>query len=216
MNRNVSIFRSDNKNTRHSKKALKRKIKSSSKSKPFVKRIKVKSISKNKRSLNYLYSPITYNLEIQNFCDKNNIHKWRFHPNSIDLDLSFSLFNNPSKVLTSLLNILYLAKTKSQFVTLLYKGHVSFGALYFVDTICHQIGTKRKWELKHNLPKKERTILNNLKSIFTNSTESADVYTINKRIKINRDNDLAIQQYSKQSKEIRDFIIQALRVSIPV
>lgn len=207
----IQIHRSDNKNTRRAKKSLKQKLNSHRKQRrKEIKRYPKKQ--KNKKKRQFFSSRVIYNREVQNFCDLNKIEKWETPPNKIDLDSDFSLFKNPAKVLRTLLNILYLAKTKSKYVTLAYKGYVSFGALYFIDTICWQIASKKRWSLKHNLPAKESKLLSNLKSINTNTSDSEYAYVKNYRIKINRDeDDLAMQSFKIKSKEIRDLIIQGIR-----
>ncbi|MDP3441580.1 MAG: hypothetical protein Q8T08_01860 [Ignavibacteria bacterium] len=207
----IQIHRSDNRNTRRAKKSLKQKLNSIKKEKRKEIRRYPKKI-KNIKKRQFISSPVIYNPEVQNFCDQNKIEKWKIPPSKIDLDSEFSLYKSPAKVLRTLLNILYLAKTKSKYVTLSYKGYVSFGAIYFIDTICWQIASKKRWYLKHNLPEKEKQLLSNLKSIKSNTSDSEYAYVINNRIRINREeDDLAKQTFKIKSKEIRDLIIQGIR-----
>jgi hypothetical protein len=118
--------------------------------------------------------------------------------------------------LSALLDILYLARTNRNSVNLRYKDKASFGALYFIDTMCWQIAKHRPWKLNHNLPAKEAKILSNLKSLNPNKTESEDAYIINTKVEINREeNPLAEQEHKQRSKEIRDMIIKGIREHQP-
>lgn len=214
----IKINKSDNANTRRAKKSFKKLLKRKLKRKNVLKgaRRKKKKQIREKKKRQYIFSPIKYSPEIESFCSSNKIQDWKNHSKVIHLDGEFNLFKNPSRVLGALLSLLYHAKTNRQFITLNYKGEeVSFGALYFIDTICWQIARAKKWYLKlNNLPKKTQIILSNLKSIATKKTEDHYAYIINNRIKINRsEDDLAKQEHKVKSKEIRDLVIEGIRAT---
>ena len=227
MAKKIVIYKGDNKNTRHAKKRFKRTLKSkrknhSSFSKPFVASGKESELEKKKQKnirkqhkrkrKQYKQSRVEYSPEFQRFCDINRLHEWNAPNKIIKLGEDFSFYKDPAKVLTSLLSILYHAKTKSDKIQLDYNGGVSFGALYFIDTMCWQVAQARNWRVNHNFPPKVTRVLQNLKSNRDSSTSNEDSYFINNRIRINREDDsLAKQNHKKKSKEIRDMIIKCMQ-----
>jgi hypothetical protein len=194
------INRSDNKNTRRAKKSFNNKQKRKNKTK-----------STHENPIVNEYTTL-YSSEIQHFYDSNRKIKKSSKNKEIELDDDFSLFDNPDKVLRSLINILHQARINHTYVSLKFKNKISFGALYFIDTMCWQIAKKKRWGLKHNLPKEAYNLLTNLQSIQSNTTDTKESYIINNRIKINRVEDaLARQVHKEKSKEIRDLIRKGIR-----
>jgi hypothetical protein len=148
-----------------------------------------------------------YRPEIQQFCDVNKVQNWKLHPTTIELNDDFCLFKDPSKVIKDLLDLLYHAKTDSNYVSLNHSGKFSFGALFLMDNLLWMIASKKRWAVHTNLAEKELTILANLKSIVSNKSESKYAYIINNQIRINRSDDkLARQLHKEKSKEMRDLI----------
>lgn len=227
MAKKIIIYKGDNKNTRHAKKRFKRTLKSKRKnhfsfSKPADKNKDESELEKSRRKnlrkqnkkkrKQYKQSRVEYSPEFQEFCDINRLHEWNAPNRLIKLGADFSFYKDPARVLTSLLSILYHAKTKSDKIQLDYNGGVSFGALYFIDTMCWQVAQARNWRVKHNFPPKITRVLHNLKSNKDSNTSNADSHFINNRIRINREDDsLAKQNHKKKSKEIRDMIIKCVQ-----
>lgn len=206
----IAISVNDNKNTRHSKKSFKNKIKRkdiSYKHLPFY----LQSDTNEKK---YLNSKVTFEDEIEHFCKVNHIHKWKHTNNIIKFENGFSLFDDPNKVIFQLLEMLHRAKVDNSKITKLqYTGYVSFGALYLIDTLCWEIGKKRIWKINcDNISEQEKQKLSKLRSFETSSYEDSCACMINGRITINRSDDpKATQSYKQKSKEITDLLQNAIR-----
>lgn len=210
MDKFLRISSSDNQNTRCAKKSFKKNLKTKLKR---VKRIKTKQLNAVRHS-NFSVSNkfAVFSSEITHFIESNKNILYNTNSFEVVLDDDFSLYENPQKVIFSLLNILNEAKKNSEFISLKYKNKLSFGALYFIDTICWEIAKSKRWELRSNLPERERNLLKNLKSIYSNTSESVFEYIINSKIKINRThNALAKQIHKEKSKEIRDLVIKGMK-----
>lgn len=209
MNKNIVINKGDSKLTRHSKKALNKKIKR--KDKLYAYRIFKATQKENENT--YLRSSVTYSHHIEDFCAINRIQKWKPSKNTIKLDEKFSLFEDPQLVLRTLLEMLHRGKISQQLTRLRYVGDVSFGALYLIDNLCWEIGQKRRWHvICENISEKEKEKLSNLKSISSSTYENMHAYMINEIVRINRSsNPKADQSYKVKSKEITDMVQQAIR-----
>lgn len=207
------IYKSDNKNTRHAKRQLKSRLKSNNR------RQKQPQYNNEISKNTDIEKPIHHNLklseEINHFFKINHSNLWRSKSNTINLTNDFNLYDNPERVLGTILDILYKAKTNQKYVTLNYKSGVGFGALYFIDTICWEIARSKKWHLNLNhLPSAEEEMLVNLKSFRTSSSDNKYTYIVHSKIKINREDDkLAKQEHRQKSKEIRGLIERGLAES---
>ena len=212
MNKTFIIHKHDTYNTRRSKKSLRNKIKRKGKEyfSPF-------SIEKGKnREGSYINSSVTYSENIEEFCQVNRISRWRISNSLIQFEDSFCLFENPEKVLRTLLEMLFRAKTSQTLTRLRYKGKVSFGALYLIDNFCWEIGRTRKWQvLIENITEVEKEKLSRLKSFRSSEYETVNAHMINERVRINRSGEpKADQSYRVKSKEITDMVQQSIRDSI--
>ena len=100
----------------------------------------------------------------------------------------------------------------SHYSKLIYKGNVSFGAIYLIDSMCWEISRARRWRLDHpNLPDDEKVILSNLRSITSSTYKSDEVDMINEKVRIQRnDSSQQVQAYRIKIKEITDMIKLAL------
>jgi hypothetical protein len=209
MYKRLVIYKSDNRNTRISKKSINKKLKRRRKNyvNPF------KHDKKREREKSYLRSSVTYSNDIERFCTVNKISRWKQSKNIIKFDDRFSLFENPDTVLRTLLEMLHRAKTSQQITKLNYAGQVSFGALYLVDNLCWEIAKKRQWQvICENITETEKEKLSNLRSLFSSTYETANAYMINDRVRINRSIDpKADQSYRVKSKEITDMVQKAIQ-----
>jgi hypothetical protein len=205
------IFKSDDFNTRLAKRRLRARIKSKRK-KLVENRLQNKPPAKKD-----LVKPIQHFLsiddEIAHFYNLNQSRIWDYKQKTIQLTSDFNLFDNPDKVLGTLLVMLHKAKSNSQYISFNYKSGVGIGALYFIDTICWEIAKGKRWFLKlNNLPPVEMEILRNLKSFKTQCSENIYTYIVNSKILINRTDDkLAQQEHRVKSKEVRDLVERGLR-----
>lgn len=211
MNNKLVIRKRDNLNTRLAKKrynnSQKRKLKSKYKLPYFY-------TPDSSLESTYKCSKVTYENEIENFCHKNLIHKWSPSNNVITFEDTFSLYDDPNKVIRVLLEMLHTAKTDNVSTTRLeYKGHVSFGALYLIDNLCWEIGKKRVWRINcQDINSNEKEKLSKLRSFQTSSYDDVNASMLNTRVYINRSEDpKASQSYLQRSKEITDLIQNALR-----
>jgi hypothetical protein len=213
MYKNLLIKRSDNFNTRHSKRSFYNKLKRKAK-----KYYAVPFYTKNddETENTYLRSSVQYENDIEYFCKVNHLHKWKPSNNIITFEDKFCLFEDSNKVIRQLLEMLHTAKTKNHSITKLnYKGHVSFGALYLIDNFCWEIGKKRIWQLDcQNITETEKEKLSKLRSFETSSYDDVNATMINERVPINRsDNPLAFQRYKVKAKDITDMLQNALRIN---
>lgn len=199
------ITKSDSQLTRHSKKNqnnnLKRKGKNYKGSKIYVN-------SQNKR--------IRFNESIEKFLFKNGSLVKDTNKLVIKLNTDFSLFNNPKKVLLSLLGLLKHAKTLSINPRIVFDGHTSFGAIYLLDNLCWEIGKKRKWVLERKkFSLEDKTMISNIKSIVSSNYEDENECMINERVLINRALDSsANQKYKVKAKDITDMIERAIKETL--
>lgn len=164
------------------------------------------------------YTPkITYEPNIEVFCQRNPNKSYRQYRGSIKLSSDFSLFENPNNVLTTLLRILNNAKQQKNYTRVEYTGDVSFGALYLLDAVCWEIASKHpKWKLSvENISRRDYEIQSNLKSFKTGISNTEEVYVYNNKIEINRiDNKLAKQSHKEASKTVRDLINKGIENEI--
>ncbi|TWR30464.1 hypothetical protein FPZ43_05855 [Mucilaginibacter pallidiroseus] len=164
----------------------------------------------------YKRSKIKFNNDIEVFCAVNNLHFWELKSSVIKFDNDFSISSNTDRVLKDLLILLRHAKTLNQNPRLTFNGHVSFGALYLIDTLCWEIGKRRQWVVSHpNLPDEEIEILKSLKSNVSSSVENEHEFLINERVRINRTTGSAGNQpYYARAKEITDMVQKAIGISL--
>lgn len=207
------ISKSDNWNTRHAKRQLRARLKSKAKKWHSSYNGFVKNLEQNHQETTHHHLRLSE--EIQNFYKINQNKIWKSKSDTIDLTKDFTLYDSPERVLGTILDILYRAKTNQEYVTLNYKSGVGFGALYFIDTICWEIARSKKWTLNlHQLPLAEQEMLVNLKSFRTSKSDNEYTYIVHSKIKINRaDDKLAKQEHREKSKEIRDLIERGLAES---
>lgn len=213
MPRKLTIRKTDNFNTRHSKKLFNNSIKRNAKK---YNAIPFYTEKDNEVENSYLHSSVEYENDIEHFCKVNHLHKWKPSNNIITFEDKFCLFEDSNKVIRQLLEMLHTAKTKNKSITKLnYKGHVSFGALYLIDNFCWEIGKKRIWQLDcQNITDTEKEKLSKLRSFETSSYDNVNATMINERVPINRsDNPLAFQRYKVKSKDITDMLQNALRIN---
>lgn len=208
MSKTFIIHRTDNNNTRRSKKTIRSKIKRKN-----HKYLNPFSLESNNASKNqYRQSPITYTQDIESFCDDNRIDKWKPSNNTIKFQDEFCLFENPGRVLRTLLEMLHRAKTTNQITRLRYEGNVSFGALYLIDNLCWEIARKRKWQvICEKISDVEKDKLSRLRSIVSSTYESDSAYMINERVRITRSGEpKAFQSYKVKAKDITDLVQRAI------
>jgi hypothetical protein len=207
------IFKSDDFNTRRSKRRLRALLKS--KKKKLSERQSQSTSSEDKEEDRPIQHFLNIDEEIATFYNINHGKIWENRQNAFQLTSDFTFSNNPDKVLGTLLMMLHKAKSNSQYVSFNYKSGVGLGALYFIDTICWEIAKAKRWFLKlQNLPPIEEEILRNLKSFKTQSSENKYSYIVNSKILINRSDDkLAKQEHRVKSKEVRDLVERGLRES---
>lgn len=159
---------------------------------------------------------IRFNLEIEKLLAHNINLVVSTKELKVKLNKDFSLFNDPGKVMISLIFLLKHAKTLANHPRIIYDGFVSFGALYLIDNLCWEVGKKRKWIIKtENFPTDEKSILANLRSSISSEFEDENEYLINERVVLNRKNGdpTAKQQYKAKAKNITDMIQEAMRIS---
>ncbi len=210
MSKGIIIYKKDSFQERIAKKRFRSKIKRKDKN---YRNNDKDQIVQNGVKITYHNSPIKFQQAIEYFCTINNVHQWKTQPSVIKFDASFSLFNDPERVLKSLLILLKHAKTLIINPKLVFKGHVSFGALYLIDNLCWEIGKKRKWVINSaSLPKEDKQILSNLKSVISSNYEDENEYLINEKVRINRGEDAkANQRYKVKASEITKMVESAMR-----
>ena len=209
----IKINKGDSSETRKAKKSFKRTL-SSKKRKGTYNPIESSSevIRGGKtKSINYT------NKYIQIFCDENNISTWGKRKQiAIQLDDSFSLFENANEVLIKLLELLYNANEYQNTPTIRVKGRISFGALYLIDNLCWEIGKKRLWSIQFkDMDESDKAILSKLRYLHSkdNSVYQDDIsYMINEKVEINRNIlPMAKQKYNEKAKDITDMVIQGMK-----
>lgn len=206
-------YKSDNHNTRHSKNQLRSRLKSKVKRK--LNQKKQIPTSSGTKPYGSKQKKLNLSNEITNFYSINKQKIWKTKSEKINLTTEFNIFDNPERVIGTILDILYKATTNQEYVTLDYKSGVCFGALYFIDTICWEIARSKKWVLNlQHLPMAEREMLLNLKSFRTSCSDNQYTYIVHSKIKINRTDDkLAKQEFKLKSTEIRELIGRGLSES---
>ena len=159
-----------------------------------------------------------YSHDIERFISSNKKYTTsKNQQNIIDLSDDFCLFNNPSKVLFQLVNMLAYAKSKNTIeLTNKGKGKISFGALYLLDNLCWEIGRKKLWRSKlTSLTSEDQQLFANLKSVENQTSDTPYAYIINSRIRINREDDkLAKQIHREKSTEIRALVKKGINDNI--
>lgn len=155
---------------------------------------------------------LVYDDPVENFCQVNNMDQWnKARQRRISLTAELGLYEDPEKVLKSLLHLLYDAKRYSGYPTLQYRGKVCFGALYLLDNMCWEISRHRSWQLKlSDMPASEREKLAKLRSFETSGYESTTACMLNEAVFINRKSGLAAQTYRRRSQELREIIEKAI------
>jgi hypothetical protein len=160
----------------------------------------------------------TYPLHIEAFCLTNHIHTWgKRIQNSIRLDDSINLFDNPEKVIRTLLEILYNARYYRNYPTLNFNGkRAPFGTLYLIDNLCWEVARKRSWGFHYkDMNISDASMLSKLRSFYSSEFENEKVYMLNEKVIINRsDAFMANQQYRVKSKEITDLVIRGVRENL--
>lgn len=155
---------------------------------------------------------IRFSDSIEYFCNANHKLIRQNKASLLKLNIEFSLFNNPTKVLIELLNLLSHAKIFVKSPSIKYDGYVSFGAIHLLDNLCWEIGRKRRWVLTYkDFPKPDISIISNLKSVISNEIDDEYEYMINERININRSNAGANQSYKAKATIITNMIEKAIR-----
>ncbi len=155
-----------------------------------------------------------YSYDIENFCAKNNISQWgKQQRNVIRIEEKTNLFDNPDKVLKTLLEILYNAKYHQTFPTLIFNEKTQFGSLYLIDNMCWEIARKRRWSFHYqNMAPDDIALLNHLRSFFSSTQDTEKGYLLNEKVDINRTSTpLATQPYRIKSKQITDMVNEAVR-----
>jgi hypothetical protein len=209
MKRALIIFRSDSWNTRKIKKSIRRKINRKKRQQQHFFGIEgEKAIERS-----YVKSNVIYSNDIESFCEDNHLRKWKPNDNSvINLDESFSLFQEPNNVFITLLNMLFNAKISNKISVLRYKGKVSFGALYLLDNFCWEIARRRQWRLLiKDITENEKDKLSKLRSVVSSTYESESAHMINERVRISRLTASSNQAYRERSKQITDMVQLAIR-----
>lgn len=160
--------------------------------------------------------PIKYSLSIERFYQKNAVLARQSNKFLLKLNKDFSLFNNPGKVLLSLVEIVKHGKIRQVSPTIVYDGHVSFGAIYLLDNLSYEIQRQRKWVLKSlQFPPEELSILSNIRSFASSHYEDENECMINEKVAINRvNNPAANQQYKTKAKDITDMIQTAIQETL--
>ena len=167
---------------------------------------------KKRDKQNNLKASRKYKGPVEWFCQVNNMEHWtKARQRKIDLSPDFSLYENPDKVLKSLLHLLYDAKVYREYPMLEYKGKLCFGALYLMDNICWEIARHRQWQLKlSNMPPAEQEKLAKLRSFETSAYESDTACMLNEAVFINRKAGMSAQTYKRKSAELRQLIEKAI------
>lgn len=213
-----TIHRSDDSNTRHSKKNAKNKV--LRKAKLYHQSVKIIPVSKKGKFHKTSRNKVKFSLYLEKFCSQNlSVSRFSkpFHglvSKSMVLKLNedFSLFTNPTKVLTTLVDLLYHAKIIQASPRVIYENHVSFGAIYLLDNLSWEIAKKRKWVLQmKNFPEQELSILSNIKSFVSSTYDDDNETMINEKVVISRDNPGDNQQYKAKAKDITDMLEKAIR-----
>jgi hypothetical protein len=174
-------------------------------------------IWKKKTSSPHYQTKVTYEPNVELFCQQNTAKHFKQFRGRLTLTKDFSLHDNPNRVLTTLLRILYNAKQKRNYTKVEYTGSVSFGALYLLDAVCWEIASKRpKWWLQaENMSNRNYEIQSKLKSFKTGDIDTKDAYIYNNKIQINReDNKLAKQRHKEASKTVRGLINKGIENEI--
>ena len=207
---NLKITKGDSKESRHSKRKAANKIKR--KNKHYQSEVSKYQHVKRGKFHSTKRKTVRFSRSIEDFCNANMSLSQKSNKLVVKLNKDFSLFDNPSKVLLSLIDLLKHAKTLSVNSKWVFDGHVSFGALYLLDNLSWEIGKKRKWVIeKRNFPPEEASILSNLKSMVSSTYIDENEHMINERVVINREDPLAKQQYKAIAKTITDMIEEAIR-----
>jgi hypothetical protein len=206
----INIKKGDNRNTRNSKKRENNQLKRKSKQC----RLENNKLIQTKRGRFHSTTTktFTFGKSIDLFVSHNLHLAHKGNKLIIKLNKDFSLFENPAKVLTTLVDLIVHAKTLKVNPKIIYDGHVSFGAIYLLDNLSWEIGKKRKWVLeKRNFPDEEASILSNIKSFTSSTYEDGNEFMINERVVINRSDPSANQQYKAKAKDITDMLQTAIR-----
>lgn len=207
---NNTIHKGDNKNTRNSKRIARNNLKRREKKCT----LENNKISQTKRGAFHStkINTFTFGKSIDLFVNENRHLAKKSDKLLIKLNQDFSLFQNPTKVLTTLVDLVMHAKTFKVNPKIIYDGLVSFGAIYLLDNLSWEIGKKRKWVLERKkFPTEDASILANIKSFTSSTYEDENEFMINERVIINRSDPSANQQYKAKAKDITDMLQTAIR-----
>ena len=197
------IRSTDNQNTRRAKKSARHKLKR--------KGIKY---DPNKVQLQN-NDTVGYDKDVELFIKVNrkkiNVNQGKY----IELDSNFCLFENPNSVLFRLACLIAYSKKNSYQAGLRYKNRISFGAIYLLDSFCHRIREKKRWNIAaENLAEEDFLFLNQLQSFQNKDEENSKRHIVNARIRINREEHVEQKrEYDKRSTEVRALVEQGIRES---